>query len=180
VGRCGVRSTTQRDASNVVCVNSLRDGWGLPGLGIGWTISDSELGPYIAAASEASTRCLGTTQQRVAARVLSPRHSPRIQARMRHTARKRVEHADGVLRRFGVLVGPTDKSIYLWVDIRGARMTSDEFTAGLLDKQRVRVASGTAFGSAGEGCVRLRPCLGVDLDEACTRFGRFYARLAKS
>jgi aminotransferase len=46
-------------------------------------------------------------------------------------------------------------AFYLFADVRGTGQGSDEFANGLLERQRVAVIPGTAFGASGEGFIRI-------------------------
>ena len=52
-------------------------------------------------------------------------------------------------------VYPLEATYLPWIDIRGTGLTSDQFTALVLEKCHVALSSGTTFGKAGEGYVRL-------------------------
>ena len=61
-------------------------------------------------------------------------------------------------------------SIYLFVNIKGTGMTSAEFSKVLLEKTKVVVLSGTAFGESGEGFVRIACTVTIEeLKEAFDR-----------
>ena len=59
-------------------------------------------------------------------------------------------------------------------------MTSEEFCVNLLQKNRVAVIPGNAFGKAGEGFVRISYSYSLDhLMEATKRIGEFMENLRK-
>lgn len=55
----------------------------------------------------------------------------------------------------GLPVMPLQATYLAWVDIRSTGMTSDEVTRRLLESGRVQVNSGTMYGAAGEGYIRI-------------------------
>lgn len=59
----------------------------------------------------------------------------------------------------GVRCSEPEGAFYLFPDIRGTGLTSEEFAWGLLEKGKVATLPGSAFGACGEGYVRI----------ACTR-----------
>jgi aspartate/methionine/tyrosine aminotransferase len=59
----------------------------------------------------------------------------------------------------GVRCSEPEGAFYLFPDIRGTGLSSEEFAWGLLEKGKVATLPGSAFGACGEGYVRL----------ACTR-----------
>ena len=65
-------------------------------------------------------------------------------------------------------------AFYVFPDIRKFGMTSEEFATDLLEKARVVVVPGTAFGSSGEGFVRISYAYSLDaLAEAIRRIEKY-------
>jgi len=62
---------------------------------------------------------------------------------------------DGLNALPGVQCAAPEGAFYAFPDISGTGMTSDEFSSTMLEKARVAMTPGSAFGSAGEGYVRL-------------------------
>ena len=59
-------------------------------------------------------------------------------------------------------------------------MTSEEFATELLQKEKVAVVPGTAFGSCGEGFIRISYAYSLeDLKKALERMERFIVQLRK-
>ena len=57
--------------------------------------------------------------------------------------------------RTGLKVVHPGGAFYLWVDISKSRQSSRDFALELLEKHSTAVAPGTAFGSNGEGWIRI-------------------------
>lgn len=55
----------------------------------------------------------------------------------------------------GVKCHPAEGAFYLFPDISGTGMTSEDFTWGLLNQKHVAVLPGSAFGQTGEGYIRI-------------------------
>lgn len=55
----------------------------------------------------------------------------------------------------GVKCHPAEGAFYLFPDISGTGMTSEEFTWGLLNQKHVAVLPGSAFGQTGKGYIRI-------------------------
>ena len=65
-------------------------------------------------------------------------------------------------------------AFYIFPDIRGTGLTSDEFCVQLLEDQRVACVPGTAFGDAGEGFIRVSYAYSIDhIREAIERIDHF-------
>ena len=85
------------------------------------------------------------------------------------------------LNRIGLPCHEPKGAFYVFPDIRGTGLSSDEFCEQLLKEQRVAIIPGTAFGPGGEGFARC--CYAVsmkDLGEALTRIGRFLTNLREN
>lgn len=71
-------------------------------------------------------------------------------------------------------------AFYMFPCIKSTGLTSDEFCERFLVEEKVAVISGSAFGAAGEGFVRMCYAASTeDLTEALVRLGRFLDRLSK-
>ena len=70
----------------------------------------------------------------------------------------------------GVRCDTPDGAFYAFADIRGTGLTSQEYTDQLVEKAGVAVVAGTAFGSQGEGFIRVTyACADEDIDEGIRR-----------
>jgi len=70
----------------------------------------------------------------------------------------------------GVKCDTPDGAFYAFADIRGTGLTSQEYTDQLVEKAGVAVVAGTAFGSQGEGFIRVTyACADEDIDEGIKR-----------
>jgi len=70
----------------------------------------------------------------------------------------------------GVSCDTPDGAFYAFADIRGTGLTSQEYTDQLVEKAGVAVVAGTAFGSQGEGFIRVTyACADEDIDEGTRR-----------
>tara|TARA_R110002096_G_scaffold387471_7_gene581669 strand:+ start:1561 stop:2754 length:1194 start_codon:yes stop_codon:yes gene_type:complete len=86
-----------------------------------------------------------------------------------------------MLKRFeemGVPCFAPGGAFYLFPDIRKFGLSSKEFATQLLEEENVAVVPGTAFGNAGEGCVRACYATAYDkLEVALDRIEAFVGRL---
>ena len=70
-------------------------------------------------------------------------------------------------------------AFYVWPDIRGTGLTSEEFAVRLLREKQVSITPGNGFGSCGEGYVRMSYALSTEkLLEGTRRMREFVASLA--
>lgn len=76
--------------------------------------------------------------------------------------------------RIGLPTHLPQGAFYIFPDIRGTGLTSDEFCERLLAEQKVACVPGTAFGSAGEGFIRVSYAYSIDhIREAIERIDEF-------
>ena len=69
-------------------------------------------------------------------------------------------------------------AFYIFPNIKRLGMTSDEFALRLLNEEKVAVVPGTAFGSSGEGFIRISYAYSLEsLKEAIGRVKNFINRL---
>lgn len=76
-------------------------------------------------------------------------------ARMRGEYKKRRDYLVNALNSMGLKTLMPKGAFYLFVDIRSTGMTSEDFTMRLLKDFGVACVPGSAFGSSGEGFVRM-------------------------
>lgn len=85
------------------------------------------------------------------------------------------------LRRIGFEVFEPFGAFYVFPSIKQFGMTSDEFATRLLEQEKVAVVPGTAFGSCGEGFLRISYAYSIDsLKIALERIERFVKQLKNS
>ena len=84
------------------------------------------------------------------------------------------------LRRIGLPCFEPRGAFYVFPDIRGTGLTSDEFCERFLMEEKVAVIAGSAFGPGGEGFVRCCYATSMkDIAEALTRMDNFLTNLKK-
>ncbi|MCF0119994.1 MAG: aminotransferase class I/II-fold pyridoxal phosphate-dependent enzyme, partial [Oscillospiraceae bacterium] len=82
------------------------------------------------------------------------------------------------LRQLGLECFEPKGAFYMFPSIKTTGMTSDEFCEKFLIEEKVAVIPGTAFGSGGEGFVRMCYCSSIsNITEALNRLERFIGRL---
>lgn len=93
--------------------------------------------------------------------------------------KKRDRMVEGLNSVPGIKCDYPDGAFYAFADITGTGLTSQEFTDQLVETAAVAVVAGTAFGSQGEGFVRITyACADEDIDEGIRRMKE--ANLKKS
>lgn len=84
------------------------------------------------------------------------------------------------LRRIGLPCFEPKGAFYVFPDIRGTGLKSDDFCERFLMEEKVAVISGSAFGPGGEGFIRCCYATSMkDIAEALTRLDNFLTNLQK-
>ena len=83
-------------------------------------------------------------------------------------------------KRLGLPCFEPRGAFYIFPDIRKYGMTSEEFCLDLMHKEKLVVVPGTAFGSSGEGFIRISYAYSLDaLKEAIVRLERYLKSISK-
>jgi aminotransferase len=97
-----------------------------------------------------------------------------VRAMNREYERRRDVVYNGINRIEGLSCLKPGGAFYMFVNIRETGMTSEEFAMRLLEEARVAVSPGSAFGSAGEGFIRISYATSVEnLVKGISRIERF-------
>ena len=95
-------------------------------------------------------------------------------AEMRESYMTRRNFITKGFNRIGLPTHLPHGAFYIFPDIRGTGLTSDEFCVQLLEDQRVACVPRTAFGDAGEGFIRVSYAYSIDhIREAIERIDHF-------
>jgi aminotransferase len=121
-----------------------------------------------------SIMCASSMAQEAAIEALE--RGQRSMERMREEYRLRRNYIVSALNEAGIPCHLPKGAFYVFPDIRGAGLSSREFSLQLLEKKKVAVVPGTAFGPSGEGYVRCSYATALDqIKIAVGRIGEFVA-----
>lgn len=157
----------------VIVSVTLSKTYGLTGLRIGALITPAGLESLMSTVMESIVSCVASPSQYAAVAALTGPQDY-VGAAAAHYRGNR-DAAAAVLDTKGIPYLKAQGAFYLWADVSHAaagnvRAWTKEFLAG----QGVAVAPGTAFGSIGEGWIRIALCGGTE--ELVTGLGRLPAR----
>ena len=99
--------------------------------------------------------CAGSFTQAGAASALADDYRPEVYALWSDWEKRCAFVADEINRIPGLSCRPPEGGFYAWIDIRPAGESSAEFCERLLEERHIALVPGSAFGSAGEGYVRM-------------------------
>ena len=159
-------------AQRTVTVRSFSKDYCMTGWRIGYVIAPPQIIEALQLVGESNVYSAPSISQR--AGIAAFRLRREVQPAIVEEFRRRTEAACAAIGEFDYLsVLPPQGSIYLFVNIKRTGLTSHEFAAQLLERYHILVVPGNAFGTSGEGYVRLALTLGVD------RIQEAFARLPK-
>ena len=124
----------------------------MTGWRIGFACGPSDIIEAMMKIHQYSIMCASTMCQEAAIEALE--RGRRSMERMREEYRLRRNFIVSSLNEAGIPCHLPKGAFYIFPDIRGTGLTSKEFSLQLLDKKKVAVVPGTAFGPSGEGYVR--------------------------
>jgi aspartate/methionine/tyrosine aminotransferase len=147
-----------------VVLGSFSKGFAMTGWRIGYAIAPDYITRCMVQINEGICFSAPSISQRAAIHALKYRNN--IQPSIIESFKERMEYAAERINTIkGMKVLKPKGSIYLFVNIKGTGMTSAEFCKTLLEKTKVVVLSGHAFGEVGEGFVRIACTVNMEVLE---------------
>jgi len=146
----------------VFSVFSLSKTYAMTGVRVGYLVTPKGLGATMRTMQEAMISCVAEPDQYAALAAIVGDHSAVRDAREHYRANLGV--AKEVLDRAGLRYLDPHGAFYLWVDVSHATGGDvAEWALAFLQRERVAVAPGSAFGRTGEGWIRV--CLAADPED---------------
>ena len=159
-----------------VVINGFSKAFSMTGWRLGYTCGPKEILTQITKLHQYSIMCAPTTSQYAAVTALRD-CDEEVAAMMEEYDTRRKLMVKG-FNSIGLECREPEGAFYAFPSIRSTGMTSGEFCEKLLEKEKVAVVPGTAFGESGEGFIRASYCYSTDhIREALERMGRFLKTL---
>lgn len=162
--------------SRTLLLSGLSKGWAMTGWRVGYVCGPAALIAAMAKIHQHTMMCVATPSQWAAVEAL--RRGEAEVALMRQAYR---ETRDRMMRAFAQMGLPCVRprgAFYAFPSIASTGLTSQQFARRLLEKERVAVVPGDAFGASGEGHVRCAFAAAFErVDEAMERMARFVRTL---
>jgi aspartate/methionine/tyrosine aminotransferase len=137
-----------------VVIVSFSKTFAMTGWRLGYLISNSELASMMLGLQGNMVLCPTAFVQRAGVAALKGSWEPVI--KMAEEYKRRIDYVVGRLNQMkGIKCPWPEGAFYVWVDISNLSDSSEDFCDDLLSKKSVVAVSGTHFGSAGEGYIRL-------------------------
>ena len=140
-------------ADRVVSVYSFSKTYAMTGWRIGYAVAPPSVAPSLAKGQEPIISCVNAPTQYAALAALTGPQT--VVAEMRDAYRERRDLALEVLDGSELHAFTPQGAFYLWVDVRATGLASRDLAVRLLDQRNVAVAPGSAFGTRGEGFLRV-------------------------
>ncbi len=136
-----------------VVINGFSKSYAMTGWRLGYAAGPENVITQMVKIHQFAIMCAPTTSQYAAVEAL--KNGDNDVQMMRGEYDKRRRYVVNALRGMGLGCFEPMGAFYVFPDIRGTGMTSDEFANRLLQEQKVAVVPGTAFGDCGEGFLRI-------------------------
>ena len=161
-----------------ILINGFSKAYAMTGWRLGYTCAPHAILEQMLKIHQFAIMCAPTTSQYAAVDAL--KNGDRDVEEMRISYNQRRRFLVHTFRKKGLKCIEPFGAFYVFPSIRELGMTSDEFAMELLEREKVAVVPGTAFGDCGEGFLRISYAYSLDeLKHATDRIARFVAEIRK-
>ncbi|QNM04683.1 aminotransferase class I/II-fold pyridoxal phosphate-dependent enzyme [Qiania dongpingensis] len=159
-----------------VLINGFSKAYAMTGWRLGYTAAPRMILEQMLKIHQYAIMCAPTTSQYAAVEAM--RNGDDDVAMMRESYDQRRRFVLKTLKEMGLSCFEPKGAFYVFPNIKRFGMSSEEFAETLLKEEKVAVVPGSAFGSCGEGFIRISYAYSLKaLKEALGRVGRFVKRL---
>ena len=167
--------TLPRAKDNTVYFNGFSKAYAMTGWRVGFVCGPKEIIAGMTKIHQYTIMCVSITSQMAAAEALVS--AKKSVEQMKREYNRRREFMIVELNRLGLKCFKPQGAFYLFPSIKNTGLSSMEFSRKLLEEEKVAVVPGTAFGSSGEGYIRISYASSLDnLKEALIRLQRFLGK----
>ena len=161
-----------------ILINGFSKAYAMTGWRLGYTCAPHIILEQMLKIHQFAIMCAPTTSQYAAVEALKNGDKDVEEMRISYNQRRRfLVHT---FRKMGLKCFEPFGAFYVFPSIKEFEMTSDEFAMELLNREKVAVVPGTAFGECGEGFLRISYADSLDeLKHATDRIARFVAEIRK-
>ena len=162
-----------------IVINGFSKSYAMTGWRLGYACGPKIIIEQILKIHQFAIMCAPTTSQYAAVEAL--RHGDEDVEKMRIAYNQRRNFLMNAFKEMGLKCFEPFGAFYVFPCIKEFGMTSDEFATKLLMEEKVAVVPGTAFGTCGEGYLRISYAYSIDdLKKALERLDRFIKKLRDS
>ena len=159
-----------------ILINGFSKAYAMTGWRLGYAAGPAEIMEQMLKIHQFAIMCAPTNSQYAAVEAL--KNGDKDIQIMRESYDQRRRYLVHTLRDMGLSCFEPFGAFYAFPCIKKFGLTSDEFATRLLNEEKVAIVPGTAFGSCGEGFLRISYAYSLeDLKRALGRLERFVKRL---
>lgn len=159
-----------------IVINGFSKSFAMTGWRLGYAAGPEVIIEQMVKLHQYAIMCAPTTSQYAAVEAL--RNGQKDVDMMREAYNQRRRYLLSCMKEMNLECFEPFGAFYIFPNIKRLGMTSDEFALRLLEEEKVAVVPGTAFGSCGEGFIRISYAYSLDnLKVAIERVKNFIARL---
>lgn len=159
-----------------ILINGFSKAYAMTGWRLGYACGPQEVIRQMVKIHQYCIMCAPTTSQYAAVEAL--RNGDEDVRRMRESYDERRRFVLHTLREMGLPCFEPEGAFYVFPCIREFGMTSDEFATNLLKEEKVAIVPGTAFGTCGEGYLRISYAYSIEsLKKALKRLENYVQKL---
>ncbi len=163
---------------NLVLLNGFSKSWAMTGFRLGYACGPARIIDNMMKIHQYGIMSAPTPSQAAGAEAMD--NGDGDVSRMREEYRRRRDFLVGELNRMGLRTLLPKGAFYVFADVRGTGLSSEDFCLRLLNERSVACVPGSAFGRCGEGFVRMSYATSMEkLRVAASRMADFVASLAK-
>lgn len=169
-------ATLPKMRERTVYLNGFSKSFAMTGWRIGYACGPAKVIAAMTKIHQYTMLCASIMSQMAAQEAL--KNGERSVQEMKREYRRRREYIISRLNEMGLDCHKPEGAFYAFPSIKKIGLSSMDFSKGLLKKENVAVVPGTAFGSSGEGCIRISYASNLDkIKEAMNRMERFVKTL---
>ena len=158
-----------------ILINGFSKNFAMTGWRLGYVFAHKEIMEQMTKVHQYAIMCAPTVSQYAAIEAIKNGEADAACMRESYDQRRRYLYYE--LEHLGLPCFEPEGAFYMFPDIREFGMSSEAFAMELLEKEKVAVVPGSAFGRSGEGFVRMSYAYSIDeLKEAMMRIGRYLQR----
>lgn len=151
----------------VIEFNSLSKTYNMAGMRIGWAVGHPTLITLLSTVNSNIETGIFRPLQKAATAALTLPNEWIVKKNNIYKKRRQKLHL--LLEKIGCSVFPSQATLYLWAKIPEGEKRSEDFVFSLLYRTGIFITPGTAFGSQGEGYVRVACCQSLEVIEKAAR-----------
>ena len=161
-----------------ILINGFSKAYAMTGWRLGYACAPKMILEQMIKIHQFAIMCAPTTSQYAAVAAL--KNGDKDVAEMRESYNQRRRFLVHAFRKMGLNCFEPFGAFYVFPSIKELGMTSEEFAMELLQREKVAVVPGTAFGDCGEGFLRISYAYSLEeLKQATDRMARFVADTRK-